>query len=1006
MKILALLLSALVLAQTVNVVVILHNHQPWYIDLERGELVLPWVRMHAVGNYLKVPLLINQTGVSVAFTLSGSLIEQLNWYANGTYLDARFKISEKLARGEALTAEEKYSMLKVPGGFFDINWQNILYKNPRYTALLGIRNDAFNKCPPGDVTCVVSKFSDQDFVDLATLFNLMWIDPYIARQRPDIWALRNKTSFTRDDLAKVLQFHIELIKEVLPLYKRLAEQGRIELVPVPYSHPLMPLLADMGAVDDLRLHIQLSNGLFRRYLGASPLGVWPPEQAVNDEVLRLFAEEGYLWTVTDEDVLKMTMPGKSHFQLYYADYGGRRIYVFFRDKTLSDNIGFRYSSMSPQAALADFVNYLRRVPRGDCNVVVIALDGENPWENYPNFGDDFLLQFFGGLAQLEKNGTIKLWKPTDFVKACGDKAEPLPQREFQYYNLGVDISFYNSIRELPTRTVLGKIAEGSWSSGGSLAVWIGDPDENAWWMWLKKAREDVGAAKSWDVLFPLLVAEASDWPFWYGGDMGSPQTFDPVAKAALRAYYQRAGLEPPAYLYTTAYPAGIPREDKVAGQGHGSVKAQDATIYVNTTHVWVSGGRCGVVYISNPNVPRSPYVPRGAVFGLRGERLDIYADMALDTCNGTVYLADGGKFVAVGNNALLSLIGAKPGGKLYVEFNGFVYVLGIPETTTSARLVMSAEDPPGDDFGPGSYNYPKNPAFRPGVFDLLGMEVYDLGDKLRFVFRVRELGGNPWGGPAGFSLQFFHVYINRGRGTRNDTLGLRVALCRDAAWDAALLIGPGWSGGNRIVFADGSFIDDAISIRAGPNNTVVADVPKKYIGDFDPKWRLTVFLTSWDGYGPDNIRNFGVMADEWTVGGADPAAVLAGVAPRVFDLLAPAAEEQKKALSTYKVSRLPNGTYVGTPATVCTYVSPSRAETQTTTVVQTVVQYVTQQTTETVTRETTYTTTYISTTTTTLVEKVVDWGIAAIPVALMALITVAAIALALALAKRRPRQSI
>jgi len=99
MKILALLLSALVLAQTVNVVVILHNHQPWYIDLERGELVLPWVRMHAVGNYLKVPLLINQTGVSVAFTLSGSLIEQLNWYANGTYLDARFKISEKLARG-------------------------------------------------------------------------------------------------------------------------------------------------------------------------------------------------------------------------------------------------------------------------------------------------------------------------------------------------------------------------------------------------------------------------------------------------------------------------------------------------------------------------------------------------------------------------------------------------------------------------------------------------------------------------------------------------------------------------------------------------------------------------------------------------------------------------------------------------------------------------------------------------------------------------------------------
>ena len=77
--------------------------------------MLPWVRMHAVGNYLKVPLLINQSGVPLAFTLSGSLIEQLNRYANGTYTDLRFKISQKIAEGRSLTAEEKYAMLSVPG---------------------------------------------------------------------------------------------------------------------------------------------------------------------------------------------------------------------------------------------------------------------------------------------------------------------------------------------------------------------------------------------------------------------------------------------------------------------------------------------------------------------------------------------------------------------------------------------------------------------------------------------------------------------------------------------------------------------------------------------------------------------------------------------------------------------------------------------------------------------------------------------------------------------------
>jgi alpha-amylase/alpha-mannosidase (GH57 family) len=79
---------------------------------------------------------------------------------------------------------------------------------------------------------------------------------------------------------------------VLPLYKSLAQRGAVELVPVPYSHPLMPLLADMGALDDLRLRINLSNGLFRRYLGVESSGVWPPEQTVNDEVLMLFAEAG------------------------------------------------------------------------------------------------------------------------------------------------------------------------------------------------------------------------------------------------------------------------------------------------------------------------------------------------------------------------------------------------------------------------------------------------------------------------------------------------------------------------------------------------------------------------------------------------------------------------------------------------------------------------------------------------------------------------------------------
>jgi carbohydrate-binding DOMON domain-containing protein len=53
--------------------------------------------------------------------------------------------------------------------------------------------------------------------------------------------------------------------------------------------------------------------------------------------------------------------------------------------------------------------------------------------------------------------------------------------------------------------------------------------------------------------------------------------------------------------------------------------------------------------------------------------------MAIDSCTGTVYLSDGGRFYPVGNVAKLSFVGAQPGGMLYVEFNGLVYALGIPE---------------------------------------------------------------------------------------------------------------------------------------------------------------------------------------------------------------------------------------------------------------------------------------------------------------------------------------
>jgi hypothetical protein len=43
---------------------------------------------------------------------------------------------------------------------------------------------------------------------------------------------------------------------------------------------------------------------------------------------------------------------------------------------------------------------------------------------------------------------------------------------------------------------------------------------------------------------------------------------------------------------------------------------------------------------------------------------------------------------------------------------------------TNRTLVVSVNDPEGDDNGAGGLKYPTNPVFQPAVFDLLRLEVY------------------------------------------------------------------------------------------------------------------------------------------------------------------------------------------------------------------------------------------------------------------------------------------
>ncbi|MEM4594036.1 MAG: pullulanase, partial [Zestosphaera sp.] len=147
-KILLLFLAGLVIAsifsapfsliraesKPLNVIVVWHYHQPWYYGENDSYFILPWVRMHSVGNYYKMALILSKyPEVKATFTFSGSLLHQLLSAVNGV-MDLRQIISWKMVEGTA-TTRDLFEALRIPGGFFDINWANILELSPKFKEL-------------------------------------------------------------------------------------------------------------------------------------------------------------------------------------------------------------------------------------------------------------------------------------------------------------------------------------------------------------------------------------------------------------------------------------------------------------------------------------------------------------------------------------------------------------------------------------------------------------------------------------------------------------------------------------------------------------------------------------------------------------------------------------------------------------------------------------------------------------------------------------------------------
>ena len=539
-----------------------HQHQPLYKSREAesdvwGQYRLPWVRLHGTKDYLDMVLLLERyPKLHQTVNLVPSLILQLEDYAEGEAIDPYLALA--LTPAKQLKLQEKQYIIQ---RFFDGYFHTLIEPHPRYAQLYHQRQDnGANWC--------LENWQDNDYSDLLAWHNLAWIDPLFWDDSEIAAWLDRGRDFTLSDRQRIYSKQREIIKRIIPQHKQMQDRGQLEIMTTPYTHPILPLLADTdeGRVavpkmslpqqrfqwsEDIPRHLSIAWEMYLDRFEREPQGLWPSEQSVSPSILPYISQQGFKWICSDEAVLGHSIEHFFHrdeagnvcepellYRPYLLETEPEELAIVFRDRRLSDLIGFTYSAMNPREAAADLIGHLEAIARSlkerqDSNstsleepwLVTIALDGENCWEYYPRDGIPFLEALY---EKLSRDEDIKLVTVSEFIEQFPPKAS-IPARQLH---------------------------SGSWVDG-SFTTWIGAPAKNRAWDLLTAARETLARhpeateesnPEVWEALY---AAEGSDWFWWFGEGHSSSQDemFDRLFREHLTAIYHALNEPVPPNLY-------------------------------------------------------------------------------------------------------------------------------------------------------------------------------------------------------------------------------------------------------------------------------------------------------------------------------------------------------------------------------------------------------------------------------------------------------------------------
>ena len=562
------------MSQKIHLAFLWHQHQPVYRETPASiqptslepqpysiPYSMPWVRLHATKDYYDMAAILDEfPSVKMNFNLVPSLMVQLEEYASGAAFDKPLLLTLKPAN--ELTNEDKVYILY---NFFMSNWETMVHPYPRYDELLQKRG---KYVPLSEINRIQKYLKEQDYRDLQVWFNLSWMDPYWKASDPFIKGLFEKgKEFTEEEKLELMKKQREICGKVVSKYRQLQEKGQIEVSVTPFYHPILPLLCntDIAKVgmpgvflpkrfsrpDDARTQINKAVEYYEKIFGAKPRGMWPSEGSVSEDIIPLIAGTGIDWIATDEQILYNTIQMQQSVAMYknpremlYQSYlvekntpeGAKSLNIIFRDRVLSDSIGFVYAHWDPNDAANDFLAKIHAIKAslnkdsGTPVLVPVILDGENCWEFYRNDGWDFLRALYTNISNDPEIETVTV---SDFL------------------------------RDHPSRITLKQLFPGSWINA-NFGVWIGHSEDNLAWEFLLKARnflddyvkkhpEKKASPEVVSAFEEMYIAEGSDWNWWYGDDhsSGQDEMFDFLFRNHLMNVYKLLGEPIPDELHIT-----------------------------------------------------------------------------------------------------------------------------------------------------------------------------------------------------------------------------------------------------------------------------------------------------------------------------------------------------------------------------------------------------------------------------------------------------------------------